>query len=121
MASTTYYVAGHTRQTWWRVQESIIRIVSDMITQGSFESTGTNDILTKSLGNDEHSSRTCGQSKFVRQSHYFNITQSSRDNVEESAVKRQLAALERTIQELCTKHGINRETMTEENNAPTLD
>ncbi|GMN65111.1 hypothetical protein TIFTF001_034185 [Ficus carica] len=65
---------------------------------------GTNDILTKSLGNDEQSGRTHGQSKFFRQSHYYNIMQSSRVNAEVSAVKEQLAVLERTIQELCAKH-----------------
>ncbi|GMN66588.1 hypothetical protein TIFTF001_035655 [Ficus carica] len=57
---------------------------------------GTDDILTKSLGNAEHSGRICGQSKF-------------------------LAALERTVQELCAKHGINRETMAEEAAAPIVD
>ncbi|GMN46086.1 hypothetical protein TIFTF001_015268 [Ficus carica] len=104
------------------------RIVGDMIgdfnkhqTQGSFEYVGTNDILTKSLGNDEHSGQTRGQSKFVRQSHYFNIMQSSRENTEVSSVKRQLAALEKTINELCAKHGINRETMAKENTALTVD
>ncbi|GMN30241.1 hypothetical protein TIFTF001_041418 [Ficus carica] len=32
-----------------------------------------------------------------------------------------LAALERTVQELCAKHGINRETMADEATAPTID
>ncbi|GMN47682.1 hypothetical protein TIFTF001_016859 [Ficus carica] len=36
-------------------------------------------------------------------------------------MKRQLAALERTVQELCAKHGINRETMAEETTALTID
>ncbi|GMN38580.1 hypothetical protein TIFTF001_007808 [Ficus carica] len=62
--------------------------------QESFESVGTEDILTKALGNAEHSV---------------------------SDMKRQLAALERTVQELCAKHGINRETMAEETTAPTVD
>ncbi|GMN22224.1 hypothetical protein TIFTF001_040207 [Ficus carica] len=70
------------------------KIIGDIIdfseqeTQGSFEFVGTNDILTKSLGNAEHSGRTRGQSKFVKQSHYFNIVQSSRENAEVSEVKR---------------------------------
>ncbi|GMN58039.1 hypothetical protein TIFTF001_027135 [Ficus carica] len=89
-------------------------------TQGSFESVGTNDILTQSLGNDEHSGRTRGQSKFVRQYQYFNIMPSSKDNIELSVVKRQLAALEKTIQEICTKHGIDRETM-DDHTALTVD
>ncbi|GMN68349.1 hypothetical protein TIFTF001_037401 [Ficus carica] len=62
---------------------------SEQETQGSFESVGTNDILTKSLGNAEHSGRTRGQSK--------------------------------TVQELCAKHGINRETIAEETITPTVD
>ncbi|GMN26750.1 hypothetical protein TIFTF001_040903 [Ficus carica] len=86
------------------------RIVDDMIVRGyfseqqtheSFESVGTNDILTKSLDNNEYAGWTRGQSKFVRQLHYFNIMQSSRDNAEISTVKwQQLAALERTVREL---------------------
>ncbi|GMN38573.1 hypothetical protein TIFTF001_007811 [Ficus carica] len=95
--------------------------VSEQQTQGSFKSVGTNDILTKSLENDKYSGQTHRQSKFVRQSHYFNIMQSSRDNAEVSAVKRQLVVLERTVQELCTKHGINRETMAEENTTSTVN
>ncbi|GMN47924.1 hypothetical protein TIFTF001_017099 [Ficus carica] len=74
---------------------------SQQETQGSFESVGTEDILTKALGNAEHSS--------------------SRENAEVSDMKQQLAALERTVQELCAKHGINRETMAEETIAPTVD
>ncbi|GMN64973.1 hypothetical protein TIFTF001_034041 [Ficus carica] len=46
---------------------------------------------------------------------------SSKDNTEVSVVKYQLVALEKTIQELCAKHGIDRETMAEENTAPTVD
>ncbi|GMN61345.1 hypothetical protein TIFTF001_030436 [Ficus carica] len=81
----------------------------------------TDDILTKALGNAEHSGRIQGHSKFVKQSQYFNIVQSSRENAEVSNMKRQLAALERTVQELCAKHGINREIMVEETTAPTVD
>ncbi|GMN42749.1 hypothetical protein TIFTF001_011962 [Ficus carica] len=66
---------------------------SQQETRGSFKSVGTEDILTKALGNAEHSV---------------------------SDMKRQLAALERTVQELCAKHGINQETMAEETNAPTV-
>ncbi|GMN66679.1 hypothetical protein TIFTF001_035734 [Ficus carica] len=65
-------------------------------TQGSFESVVTEDILTKSLGNAEHFGRLRGQSKF-------------------------LAALEKMMQELCAKHGINSETMAEEATALTVD
>ncbi|GMN21329.1 hypothetical protein TIFTF001_045476 [Ficus carica] len=82
---------------------------------------GTDHILTKSLGNAEHSGRIHGQSKFVKQAQYFNVVNSSRDNYEVSYMKRQLAALERTMQELCSKHGINHKTMTEEAIAPTVD
>ncbi|GMN65903.1 hypothetical protein TIFTF001_034968 [Ficus carica] len=94
---------------------------SEQETKGSFESVGTDDILTKVLGNAEHSGRIRGQSKFVKQSQYFNLVQSSRENAEVSDMKRQLAALERTVQELCAKHGINQETMAEETTAPTVD
>ncbi|GMN19462.1 hypothetical protein TIFTF001_046956 [Ficus carica] len=90
-------------------------------TQGSFESVGTEDILTKALGNAEHSGRIRGQSKFVKQSQYFNLVHPSREKDEVSDMKLKIAALERTVQELCAKHGINRETMAEEMTAPTVD
>ncbi|GMN19381.1 hypothetical protein TIFTF001_039791 [Ficus carica] len=98
-----------------------IKIIGDQIdeltqqdTQGSFESVETEDILTKSLGNPEHSGRLRGQSKFVKQAQYYNAMHVPRENPEVSFMKLQLAALERTVQELCAKHGINRETMAEE-------
>ncbi|GMN27127.1 hypothetical protein TIFTF001_051564, partial [Ficus carica] len=90
-------------------------------TQGSFESVGTEDLLTKALGNAEHSGRIRGQSKFVKQSQYFNLVHPSREKDEVSDMKLKIAALERTVQELCAKHGINRETMAEEMTAPTVD
>ncbi|GMN27824.1 hypothetical protein TIFTF001_001816 [Ficus carica] len=105
-----------------------IKIIGDQIdeltqqdTQGSFESVGTEDILTKSLGNPEHSGRLRGQSKFVKQAQYYNAMHVPRENPEVSFMKRQLAALEITVQELCAKHGINRETMAEEAAPETVD
>ncbi|GMN24789.1 hypothetical protein TIFTF001_050345 [Ficus carica] len=79
------------------------------------------DILTKALGNAEHSGRIRGQSKFVKQSQYFNLVHPSREKDEVSDMKLKIAALEKTVQELCAKHGINRETMAEEMTAPTVD
>ncbi|GMN64903.1 hypothetical protein TIFTF001_033979 [Ficus carica] len=90
-------------------------------TQGSFESVGTEDILTKALGNAEHSGRIRGQSKFVKQSQYFNLVHPSKEKDEVSDMKLKIAVLERTVQELCAKHGINRETMAEEMTTPTVD
>ncbi|GMN73408.1 hypothetical protein TIFTF001_054865 [Ficus carica] len=81
----------------------------------------TIDILTKALGNAEHSDQIRSQSKFVKQSQYFNLVQPAREKDEVSDMKRQIAALERTVQELCAKHGINRETMPEEMTGPTVD
>ncbi|GMN66768.1 hypothetical protein TIFTF001_035830 [Ficus carica] len=52
---------------------------------------------------------------------YFNAMNISRENPEVSYMKRQLAALERTVQELCAKYGINCETMAKEATAPTID
>ncbi|GMN61281.1 hypothetical protein TIFTF001_030369 [Ficus carica] len=60
---------------------------SEQETQGSFESLETDDILTKALGNAEHSGRIRGHSKFVKQSQYFNLVQSSRENAEVSNMK----------------------------------
>ncbi|GMN54079.1 hypothetical protein TIFTF001_023184 [Ficus carica] len=131
---TGKWVERHTRWLDMRVKpvgefkNASFKIITDTIddfseqeTQGSFEFVGTNDILTKALGNAEHSGRIWGQSKFVKQSQYFNLVQSSRENAEVSDMKRQLAALEIIVQELCAKYGINRETMAEEMTAPTVD
>ncbi|GMN65830.1 hypothetical protein TIFTF001_034893 [Ficus carica] len=104
--------------------KNIVETIEDFTqqkTQGSFESVGTEDILTKALGNAEHSGRIRGQSKFVKQSRYFNFVQPTREKDEVSDMKRQIVALERTVQELCVKHGINRETMPEEMTGPTVD
>ncbi|GMN21458.1 hypothetical protein TIFTF001_051126 [Ficus carica] len=73
------------------------------------------------FGNPEHSGRLRGQSKFVKQAQYYNVMHVPRENPEVSFMKRQLAALERTVQELCAKHGINRETMAEEAAPETVD
>ncbi|GMN68593.1 hypothetical protein TIFTF001_037648 [Ficus carica] len=106
---TRKWAERHTRWLDMRVKpdgefkNAAFKIIADTIddfseqeTQGSFEYAGTDDILTKALGNAEHSGRIRGQSKF-------------------------LVALERTVQELCAKHGINRETMAEETTTPTVD
>ncbi|GMN61175.1 hypothetical protein TIFTF001_030259 [Ficus carica] len=83
---------GEFKNPSFEIIGNIIEDFSEQETQGSFESVGTNDILTY-----------------------------PRENAEVSEVKRQLAALERTVQELCVKHGINRETIAEETIAPTVD
>ena len=82
---------------------------------------GTEDILTKCLGNPEHSGRLRGQSKFVKQSQYFNCMHAPRENPEVSFLKRQVAALERTVQELCAKNGLNREPQTDDAAPPTAE
>ncbi|GMN72673.1 hypothetical protein TIFTF001_052048, partial [Ficus carica] len=78
-------------------------------------------ICRTALGNAEHSGRIRGQSKFVKQSQYFNLVHPSREKDEVLDMKLTIAALEKTVQELCAKHGINRETMAEEMTAPTVD
>ncbi|GMN25091.1 hypothetical protein TIFTF001_047700 [Ficus carica] len=112
---------GEFKNVAFKIIADTIDDFSEQETRGSFESVGTDDILTKALGNAEHSGWIRGQSKFVKKSQYFNIVQSSRENAEVKNMKRQLATLERTVQELCVKHGINRETMAEETTAPTVD
>ncbi|GMN51299.1 hypothetical protein TIFTF001_020444 [Ficus carica] len=98
---------GEFKNPSFRIIGNTIEYFSEQETQGSFKYVGTNDILTKSLGNAEHSGRTRGQSKFVKQSQYFNLVQSSRENAEVSDMKRQLAALERIVRELRAEHSIN--------------
>ncbi|GMN61564.1 hypothetical protein TIFTF001_030635 [Ficus carica] len=98
-----------------------IEDITQQEAQGSFESVGTEDILTKALGNTKHSGRIRGQSKFVKQSQYFNLVRPPREKDDVEDMKLKIAALERTVQELCAKHGINRETIPEEMAGPTID
>lgn len=79
---------GEFKNPSFKIIDNMIKDFSEQETQGNFESVGTNDILTKSLVNAEHSGWNHGQSKFGKQSHYFNIVQSSRENAEVSKVKR---------------------------------
>ncbi|GMN70129.1 hypothetical protein TIFTF001_039172 [Ficus carica] len=52
--------------------------VSELIeSQGTFESVGTTDVLTQALSRPKHPDRIRGQSKFVKQSQYFNLNRSS--------------------------------------------
>ncbi|GMN23948.1 hypothetical protein TIFTF001_040515 [Ficus carica] len=110
---------GEFKNAAFKIIVDTIDDFSEQETQGSFESMETDDILTKALGNVEQSGRI--RAKFVKQSQYFNIVQSSRENAEVLNMKRQLATLERTVQKFCAKHGINRETMAEETTAPTVN
>ncbi|GMN71514.1 hypothetical protein TIFTF001_053411 [Ficus carica] len=73
-------------------------------TQGSFESVGTEDILTKALGNAEHSGRIRGQSKFVKQSQYFNLVHPSREKDEVSDMKLKIAAVTTRLAQAVTIH-----------------
>ncbi|GMN31246.1 hypothetical protein TIFTF001_046498 [Ficus carica] len=91
---TEKYAERHTRWLDMRVKpdgefkNEAFKNITDTIddfsqqeTQKSFESVGTEDILTKALGNAEHSGRIRGQSKFVKQSQYFNLMQAEEATV----------------------------------------
>ncbi|GMN27310.1 hypothetical protein TIFTF001_046128 [Ficus carica] len=52
--------------------------------QGTFESVGTNDVLSQALSRPEHKGRVRGQSKFVKPSQYFNLSRSSKKDNEPS-------------------------------------
>ncbi|GMN46092.1 hypothetical protein TIFTF001_015277 [Ficus carica] len=79
---------GEFKNASFKIIADTIDDFSEQETQGSFESVGTDDILIKALGNAKHSGRIRGQSKFVKQSQYFNLVQSLRENAEISDMKR---------------------------------
>ena len=50
------------------------------VEEGEVTEEGTNDVLTKVLGNSEHRGRVRGQGSYVKQSNYFNLPRQKRKN-----------------------------------------
>ena len=48
------------------------------VEEGEVTEEGTNDVLTKVLGNSEHRGRVRGQGSYVKQSNYFNLSRQKR-------------------------------------------
>ncbi|GMN58487.1 hypothetical protein TIFTF001_027574 [Ficus carica] len=87
--------------------------------QGTFESVGTSDVLTQALSRPEHPGRIRGQSKFVKQSQYFNLYRSlNRDN-EVLSMRREIEELKALVRGLCANKDV--ELSFDQENVPTVD
>ncbi|GMN65598.1 hypothetical protein TIFTF001_034658 [Ficus carica] len=87
--------------------------------QGTFESVGTNDVLSQALSRPEHKGRVRGQSKFVKLSQYFNLSQSSKKDNEVQSMRREIEELTALVRGLCANRDVERSV--DPKNVPTVD
>ncbi|GMN46191.1 hypothetical protein TIFTF001_015383 [Ficus carica] len=87
--------------------------------QGTFESVGTNDVLSQALSIPEHKGCVRGQSKFVRPSQYFNLNQSSSKDNEVLSMRHEIEELKALMHGLCANKDV--EPSVDPNNVPTVD
>ncbi|GMN72279.1 hypothetical protein TIFTF001_054705 [Ficus carica] len=74
--------------------------------QGTFESVGTNDVLSQALSRPEHKGRVRGQSKFVKPSQYFNLSRSSKKDNEVQSMRREIEELKALVRGLCANRDV---------------
>ncbi|GMN35646.1 hypothetical protein TIFTF001_042259 [Ficus carica] len=87
--------------------------------QGTFESVGTNDVLSQALSRPEHKCRVRGQSKFVKPSQYFNLSRSSNKDNEVQSMRREIEELKALVRGLCANRDV--EPSVDPKNVPTVD
>ncbi|GMN69747.1 hypothetical protein TIFTF001_038790 [Ficus carica] len=87
--------------------------------QGTFESIGTNDVLSQALSRPEHKGRVRGQSKFVKPSQYFNLSRSSNKDNEVQSMRREIEELKALVRGLCANRDV--EPSVDPKNVPTVD
>ncbi|GMN68514.1 hypothetical protein TIFTF001_037571 [Ficus carica] len=87
--------------------------------QDTFESVGTNDVLSQALSRPEHKGRVRGQSKFVKPSQYFNLNRSSSKDNEVLSMRCQIEELKALMRGLCATKDV--EPSVDPNNVPTVD
>ncbi|GMN27161.1 hypothetical protein TIFTF001_044084 [Ficus carica] len=87
--------------------------------QGTFESVGTNDVLSQALSRPEHKGRVHGQSKFVKPSQYFNLSRSSNKDNEVQSMRREIEELKALVRGLCANRDV--EPSVDPKNVPTVD
>ncbi|GMN57815.1 hypothetical protein TIFTF001_026912 [Ficus carica] len=87
--------------------------------QGTFESVGTNDVLSQALSRPEHKGRVRGQSKFVKPSQYFNLSRSSNKDNEVQSMRREIEELKALVRGLCANRDV--EPSVDPKNVPTVD
>ncbi|GMN46344.1 hypothetical protein TIFTF001_015533 [Ficus carica] len=101
-----------------KVSELIIEY-NTQESQGTFESVGTSDVLTQALSRAEHPGRIRGQSKFVKQSQYFNLNRSSNRDNEVQSMRREIEELKALVRGLCTNKDV--EPSFDQENVPIVD
>ncbi|GMN40068.1 hypothetical protein TIFTF001_009300 [Ficus carica] len=87
--------------------------------QGTFESVGTNDVLSQALSRPEHKGCVRGQSKFVKPSQYFNLSRSSNKDNEVQSMRREIEELKALVRGLCANRDV--EPSVDPKNVPTVD
>ncbi|GMN59931.1 hypothetical protein TIFTF001_029018 [Ficus carica] len=87
--------------------------------QGTFESVGTTDVLTQALFRPEHPGRIRGQSKFVKQSQYFNLNRSSNRDNEILSMRCEIEELKALVHGLCAKKDVK--PLFDQENVSTVD
>ena len=87
--------------------------------QGTFESVGTSDVLSQALSRPEYPGHIRGQSKFVKQSQYFNLNRSSNRDNEVLSMRREIEELKAFVRGLCANKDVD--PSLDSNNVPTLD
>ncbi|GMN65130.1 hypothetical protein TIFTF001_034189 [Ficus carica] len=87
--------------------------------QGTFESVGTNDVLSHALSRPEHKDRVRGQSKFIKPSQYFNLNRSSSKDNEVQSMRREIEELKVLVRGLCANKDVA--PLVDPNNVPTVD
>ncbi|GMN21277.1 hypothetical protein TIFTF001_045473 [Ficus carica] len=87
--------------------------------QGTFESVGTNDVLSQALSRPEHKGHIRGQSKFVKPSQYFNLSRSSKKDNEVQSMRREIKELKALVRGLCANRDV--EPSVDPKNVPTVD
>ncbi|GMN31957.1 hypothetical protein TIFTF001_049730, partial [Ficus carica] len=87
--------------------------------QGTFESVGTNDVLSHALSRPEHKGRVRGQSKFEKPSQYFNLNRSSSKDSEVQSMRREIEELKALVRGLCANKDVA--PSVDPNNVPTVD
>ncbi|GMN40319.1 hypothetical protein TIFTF001_009550 [Ficus carica] len=87
--------------------------------QGTFKSINTSDVLTQALSRPEHPGRIRGQSKFIKQSQYFNLNRSSNRDNEVLSLRREIEELKALVRGLCAKKDV--EPSFDQENVPTVD
>ncbi|GMN64996.1 hypothetical protein TIFTF001_034076 [Ficus carica] len=87
--------------------------------QGTFKKIGTSDVLTQALSRPVHPGRIRGQSKFVKQSQFFSLNQSSNRDNQVLSMRREIEELKALVRGLCANKDV--EPSFDQENVPTVD